>query len=166
MLRTLHQSIAERTISFAVVCRNSTVKREDASGINSLEKLGLGLALLAGGGEAEDARANRGPLWTTLPTLSMKLWTICFSKRLIQTYCSKEQSKRAIRLFQDLSQLCQFWSIRYVIPACPHKTDRLVPFNFVVKNLEIVFLFQHNTLFSSCCWFHKMPNICIHKFLI
>lgn len=58
MLRTLHQSIAESTIPFAVVYRSLAIKREDATGINSFEKLGQALALPGGGGEAEDARAT------------------------------------------------------------------------------------------------------------
>lgn len=51
---------------------SSAVSREDANGITSFEKLRLGLALPGKGGEAEDARANRGPPWTTLHTLTQK----------------------------------------------------------------------------------------------
>lgn len=97
MLRTHHQSTVDSTSSFAVVCRSSAVSREDANGVKSFEKLRLGLALPGKGGEAEDARANRGPPCTTLHTLFTKLQTICFSKRLVQTCCSKKQCRRLFR---------------------------------------------------------------------
>lgn len=74
-------------------------------------------------------------------------------------------SDRKHQTFQYLSQVCQLWSFRYVVPACPRTTDGPALLILYCEKLWIIFSFQQNTLFS-CCWFHKTPNICNHKFLI